>query len=183
MRGLIASMGAGLSLLVAGVLTLVFVSAVVAYRGLPGLAPSQTVSEVRLPDVPPPVREAGEASATRARASRARISDATRRGRDGAVARTARQQSEGDFVSRTRGTGRPAADAPGPVAQAVEPSTSAPAVDPAPVVEETQLVEDVTRQVQEVLDPVTRATERTTDAVTDAVDDTVTGVAGDLLKP
>ena len=170
-------MGAGVSLLVAGVLTLVVFSSLVAFEGFPGFEPTQKVSEVRLPDVPPAVREDGDRSRPATEVRLAKAKRVERRSADAAAAVPApRQQTAGEYVTRTQPQGggtEVRAGAPHPVADpVVVPDPSSPA-EPRPATD--RLVEDVTRQVQQVLDPVTQATEQTTRAVTDGVND--------LLRP
>jgi hypothetical protein len=172
-RGLRASMGAGLSLVVAGVLALALFGTLVAFEGLPFRAPSHQLADVRLPDVPPPVEDsftippAGAAVVAGARADRRRSARRMR------AAAPDRQRTQGRFVSREPARERAVA-LPSPVSAAPVEVVAEEEV-PAPPTSRVDALDGVTRQVDEVLDPVTRAAEDVTEEVT--------GLAEPLLGP
>ncbi|MDP9384890.1 MAG: hypothetical protein M3P50_06610, partial [Actinomycetota bacterium] len=58
-RGVLSSLGAGLSLVIAGVIVLVVASAIVAFNGWPGMD-SDSTAEVRIARVAAPPRTAAE---------------------------------------------------------------------------------------------------------------------------
>jgi hypothetical protein len=171
-RGLRASMGAGLSLVVAGVLALALFGTLVAFEGLPFRAPSHQLADVRLPDVPPPVEDsftippAGAAVVAGARADRRRSARRMR------AAAPDRQRTQGRFVSRgparERAVALPSPVSAAPVGVVAEEVPAAPT-------SRVDALDGVTRQVDEVLDPVTRAAEDVTEEVT--------GLAEPLLGP
>lgn len=130
-RGLLASMGAGLSLILAGSAALMFVSALIAFNGWPGVRTERTADERAIlaqvaeraaaPDAPAPVAITLPRTAKPAAPAPPR----PRRPVKGAAAKR-------PTTARTVAGKRPAAGAPDPVAADPAPADPAPAAAAAP---------------------------------------------------
>lgn len=150
-RGFISSLGAGLSLLAAGALALALMTSVVAFRDGSPLRPGEELSEIRLPPLPPAAPAAAVRDGDRERGAAGAVRlpglGASPR-REAATGGSSGETPAAQEVAREFRT-RPEALAPvaAPTSPAPAPAPPSPSAPSGPV-------EDITRKVQGVVDPV-----------------------------
>ena len=203
-RGILPSVGAGTSLIVAGVLGLAVVSSIIAFRGFPGLGPDVARPPVQLA-MPAPDRD-GAARPIIVGAGPQAVSFAApaervvrRRARSERAARTQRGVSRAVSSPASPSPRSPSPTTPSPTSPAPRspsPSTSSPKTPSpsAPASASPQPVRNTVDQVRnlvpppppapQALQPVADTVNDTVDQAAGVVDDTInqaTGVVGGLL--
>jgi hypothetical protein len=196
-RGILPSLGAGTSLIVAGVLCLAVISSIIAFRGFPGLDPRDARPPVRLatPATDGPGRSAPAPIVVGATAGSATLAAPVRRPQassarthvDDPAVRIGSAPSAGSGSSPVAPVSDPVTAPPAATPSADEPDTGTPAptARPRPVRQTVDRVRDVTAPVQPppvppAVQPVVDQANGLVETANDVVDQAA-GTADDVL--
>jgi hypothetical protein len=199
-RGILPSLGAGTSLIVAGVLCLAVISSLIAFRGFPGLGPDAARPPVRLAtpaadgtgrSAPAPIvvgATAGSATLT-VPVQRPGARGPTRTHADGPAVRIRNAPSAGSGASPVAPVSDPVTVPPEATPSAAQPGTGTdtqPAERPRPVRQTVDRVRDVAAPVQPppappVVQPVVDEVVGTANQVVDQAAGTADDLVGSVL--